>query len=93
MLNKINNSRYHNDNEQAQRTAKEQLKIILANKSKLQGLRNGKKLYVSAVGMSKIPKLTDNQLSYVDVIYEKTMGACGLPSFNATFKPKKRKYT
>ena len=35
-------------------------------------------------------KFSDNQLSYIDGLYEKTMNGLGLPSFKPTFRPKKR---
>ena len=38
---------------------------------------------------SQTEPFTDNQKSYIDVIYEKTMKALNLPYFSVTYKPKR----
>ncbi len=35
-------------------------------------------------------KFSNNQLSYIDGLYEKTMKGLGLPSYQSTYRPKKR---
>ena len=93
MLDRINNTRFLNDNEQAQRAAKEQLKFIIANSQHLTKVRGGDNYLKTANDfMLMREKFTPNQLSLVDVIYEKTMKGLGFESFNSTFKPKKKHF-
>jgi hypothetical protein len=90
-LNKVNNSRFASDKDQAQRGAIEQLKIILSNKTKLLKVRNGEKLLVIASSFSRSKvAYTPKQLSFIDSIYEKTMQGAGFESFSPTFKPKRK---
>jgi len=87
-LDRINTTKYLNDKQQAQRSAREQLKFILANSEKLLRAKNGKKYLTVAVSFAQCKdELTSKQCSYVDVIYEATMGAAGYDSFKATYKP------
>lgn len=90
-LNKITGTSFSNDNEQAQRGAREQLKIILANRAKLLNTRNGKKLLAVANSFNKNKSsFSPKQLSFIDSIYEKTMQGAGFESFSPTFKPKRK---
>lgn len=90
-LNRGTGTRFANDMDQAQRGAKEQLKIILSNKTKLLNTRNGKKLLEVAVSFSKSKvAFSPKQLSFIDSIYEKTMQGAGFESFSPTFKPKRK---
>lgn len=90
-LNKVKDSGFSSDMDQAQRGAKEQLKIILANKAKLLNTRNGKKLLAVANSFSKSRvAYSPKQLSFIDSIYEKTMQGAGFESFSPTFKPKRK---
>lgn len=90
-LNKVNNSRFASDNDQAQRGAKQQLNFVLANKAKLLKVRNGEKLLAVAnsFNRSKVA-FSPKQLSFIDAIYEKTMQGAGFESFSPTFKPKRK---
>jgi len=85
---KVNDCRFLNDNSQAQRAAREQLKIITMNLSKLEKIRNAAK-YIQAVQDFNATKInfTPKQLSFIDVIYEKTMKGAGFESFAVTYKP------
>lgn len=81
----------HSDKEYAQRAAKDYMEFIMTNLKQLDNLKNGKKLKEDAISLSKVEgNYTDPQLSYIDVLYEKIMKGFGLPSFSATYKPKKR---
>jgi hypothetical protein len=87
---RINTARYLNDNSQAQRTAREQLKFILANGQYLLKVRGGEKYFEDAKDFIKMKdNFTEPQLSFIDVIYEKTMKGLGFESYSSTFKPKK----
>lgn len=91
MLQRISDSRFISDKEQAQRSAREQLKIIVANADKLLMLRGGKKLSDIAFDFYKQKEnFTNKQLSFIDSIYERTMEAAGFESFAATYKPRRR---
>ncbi|MBS3945294.1 MAG: hypothetical protein KGZ42_07345 [Melioribacter sp.] len=92
-LDRISDCRFASDKVQAQRSAREQLKFILVNKEKLLRAKNGKKYLIVAISFDQIKEdLTPNQLSYVDSIYEMTMGAAGYESFKPTYKPNKRTF-
>ena len=70
--------------ELAQRSAKYQLEIIMANLNSLGNVRGGDKLVTAARGFNAIiqrkEKLTPNQLSFVESIYEKVFEAKGFES-------------
>lgn len=90
-LGRVPGTGFASDKDQAQRGAKEQLKIILANKTKLLKTRNGEKLLAVANSFSKSrTAFTPKQLSFIDSIYEKTMQGAGFESFSPTFKPRKK---
>lgn len=88
MLTKRPPTIFLNDNDQAQRSARAQLEFIINNKEKLSRIRNGEKYKTVAAAFfnSKEP-FTPKQLSYIDVIYEKTFQAAGYEAFQATYKP------
>lgn len=89
-LDRVNTTRFMNDNDQAQRSARSQLDFIIANKESLYKVFNGHKKYESARFMSLIKeKYTPKQLSYIDSIYEDVMKGAGFGSFKATYKPRR----
>jgi hypothetical protein len=91
-LTKVTDCRFLNDNASAQRGAREQLKFILANGDKLLRLSNGKKYLITAKEFQNMKEnFTPNQMSFIDGIYEKTMGVCGFDFFKVTFKPNKKR--
>lgn len=90
-LDRINTGRYSSDKNQAQTSARAQLKIIMANKEKLLRVKNGKKFLTVAVSFDGCKEdFTPKQLSYIDTIYEKVMEGAGFESFKATYKPNKK---
>lgn len=90
-LDRISDCRFASDKELAQRTAREQLKFILANKEKLLGAKNGKKYLTVAISFDQIKEdLTPNQLSYVDSIYEKVWNSAGFPAVNLHVDKKRK---
>jgi hypothetical protein len=92
-LTKVNDCRFASDKGQAQRSAREQLKFIMANREKLLRIFNGRKLMMTADGFNEFKEpFTDNQLSYIDAIYERTMKACGFDSFTPTYKPSRKRF-
>lgn len=93
-LDKINTTRYHSDKAQAERAAREQLKIILEAKNRkyFDKVRGGGKYLSAASSMAKQAEpFTPNQLSYIDAIMEKLWEGAGYDSFKATYKPDTRK--
>ncbi|MHB8871647.1 MAG: hypothetical protein ACYC5G_04295 [Candidatus Doudnabacteria bacterium] len=90
-LDRINTTRFLNDNSQAQRSAREQLKFILAKGDKLLRIMNGRKYLMTAEDFAaNKDEFSPKQLSYIDSIYEKTWKATGFDSFTATYKPTKK---
>lgn len=91
-LRRINNGpQQHDDNPLAQRSAREYLQFILANGEYLLKVRGGKKYLADAKDIAaQVEDFTPNQLSYIDVLYEKTMKGWGEESFSATYRPKRR---
>lgn len=78
-----NQNVYASDKDHAQNTAKEQLKIILANKEHLLKARDGKTLSFIAEDFSKSQEpFTPKQLSFIDSIYEKTMKGAGFEAYS-----------
>ncbi|MEW6507208.1 MAG: hypothetical protein AB1432_05625 [Bacteroidota bacterium] len=89
-LDRILDCKFINDNDQAQRSAREQLKFIVANKDKLNNVRNGNSYKIAAISLNRCKEnFTPKQLSYIDNIYEKVMKGAGYESFSANYKPKK----
>lgn len=85
MLRKINTEKYHSDKGQAQRTAREQLKFIQSNLKAFESVASQKNIEAFnsfAKQFFKKVAFSDNQLSYIDVLYEKTMEGLGLPSYS-----------
>jgi len=88
-LDRLNNSKFMSDKGQAQRSAREQLKFIIANKDKLMRIINGKNLIISAESLNNYQdNFTPKQLSFIDSIYEKTMKGFGFESYQTTYRPK-----
>lgn len=90
-LDRINNTQFHNDRAQAERSGKAQLGFITQNHSALLKVRNGQELLKKIRNFQNQDfPLTDNQLSEIDRIYEKVMQGLGLPSYSGTYKPGKK---
>jgi hypothetical protein len=74
-------TRYYSGKEQQQRSAREKLKFILANKKHLLNVKGGENKYSAAINFNNMKELfTDNQLSFIDGIYESTMKGAGFES-------------
>ncbi len=75
---------FERNHAQAQRSAREQLRIILANADKLKRAKKGAQMLEAATSFEDIlargGRLTPNQLSYVDGIYEQVMKCAGFDS-------------
>lgn len=84
---------FFRNHEQAQNTAREQLKIICANLSKLTG-KTGAKMKEAARSFRSMvernEKFTPNQLSYIDGIYEKVMAGAGFDAVSVHVDKKKK---
>lgn len=79
------NSRFDHGQQVAQTSAYKQLQILRGNLNKLRRLRKGAD-YVKAVNdfwriLENGGKLTPNQMSYIDGMYEKMWGAAGFESY------------
>ncbi len=78
----------------AQRTAKEQIKFVMANLKYLDKLRNGSNLCNTARQFSNFiergVRLSPNQLSFVDGLYEKVFKAAGYGSVNLHVDKKRK---
>ena len=76
-------ARFERNHEQAQRSAKDQLKFIEANIERLAG-PGDKGRALAVVNFSAMAAngetFTPNQLSYIDGLYERVMQNAGLPS-------------
>lgn len=90
----MSNRGFDHGQELAQRTAKEQIKFVIANLKYLQRLRNGSNLINTAhqfKGMTERNiRLTPNQLSFVDGLYEKVFKAAGYDSVNLHIDKKRK---
>lgn len=90
-LTRVNDCRFVNDKEQAQRSAREQLKIIMANKEKLLSVRNGQRHLLAAIQFSETKEeFTPNQLAYIENIYEKIWKGAGFESVDRHIDKKKK---
>jgi hypothetical protein len=77
-VDRVPQNRYFSGKDQQQRSAREKLKFILANKKYLLKVRNGSKLAYDAEDISKQKHdFTEGQLSYIDGIYEKVWKGYG----------------
>lgn len=80
--------------ELAQKTAKVQLEFIAANYDKLGRLKNGERLVEAAKQFNQFieagVKLTPNQISFCDSIYEKVFKAAGFESCGLHIDKKKK---
>lgn len=78
----------------AQKTAQGQIEFVMANLASLRKVDKTGKHEKAAKQFNAIiksgRKLTPNQLSYVDGIYEKTMKGAGFPSIGLKIDAKKR---
>ena len=90
-LGNINAGALHSDKESSQRLIKATMEFIMDNIEFLDNVRNGKKYREDAISLNKQDyPFTSNQLSYIDNIYEKVMKGMGFPSYQSTYKPKRR---
>lgn len=80
--------------EQAQKSAKAQLEVIMANLHHLSKVRNGNDLCNTArrfnERVNKNEKLSPNELSFVEGIYEKMWKGAGFGSCNLHIDKKRR---
>jgi hypothetical protein len=85
---------FERNHEQAQRSAREQLRIILANTPALRYVKGGGALAKAAREMdSQIRNgrpLTPKQMSFIDSIYEKTMRGAGFEAAPVHVDKKRR---
>lgn len=85
---------FDHGNETAQKTAKIQLEMILSNKHHLIKVRNGAKYFNTASQLNELLKrgikLTPNQLSLVDGIYERIWKGAGFESCDLHVDKKKK---
>jgi len=74
-------SKFEKNHAQAQRSAREQLKFILANKRALLSVKNGARKYDVALQLSTwLDKFTETEMSRIDALYESTMKGMGFES-------------
>lgn len=89
-----NITHFDHGQEQAQRSAEEKLKIIMSNLEHLEKVRKGKEYCEKARQFNdfvqKGIKLSPNQLSFVDGLYEKMMKGAGYESCNLHIDKKRR---
>lgn len=87
-LNRISSGKQqYNDREGAQRRARDYIKFIYQNRKFLDKLRNGSTYKSAAENLFvQHAPYTDKQLSYIDVLYEKTMKGAGFPAAETTYK-------
>lgn len=89
---------FQHNHEQAQRSAREQLKFIIENKDDLRRVREGGRMLEAAESFTnKIRsggRLTPAQMSYIDGMYEKIFKAAGYESVSVHVdkKPKGLRY-
>ena len=85
---------FEKNTDQAQRSAKEQLRFVLANERHLLKVRNGqKKLEDGKEFMALIERgvpLSPNQLSYADGIYEAVWRGAGREAVNLHIDKKRK---
>lgn len=85
--------RFDRGHEIAQRSAKEQLDLIMKDRYVLLNVRGGREKMEAAEqfhqAIQRGEKLTPNQLSFVDAIYEAMWRGKGFDSARSTFKPRK----
>jgi len=93
-MRRMDSTSYDRGVELAQRTAKEQLKIVVVNIESLYKVRGGDKLVSAAKSFYAITerneKLTPNQISFVDNIYEKLFASKGFESCNLHIDKKRK---
>jgi hypothetical protein len=77
-VDRLKSDRYSSDKDYAQRSTREKLKFILANKKHLSKVRRGTEMYLAADSMSRQQEpFTPGQMRYVEGIYEKVMDGAG----------------
>lgn len=93
-MRRMDSTSYDRGVDLAQRTAKEQLNIVIANISSLTKVRGGQKLIDAARSFHSIvqreEKLTPNQISFVDNIYERLMASKGFESCSLHIDKKRK---
>jgi hypothetical protein len=87
-------SYFSHGQEQAQKSAKIQLEMIMSNLTHLSKVRNGVNLCDKARQFNDLVKrgvkLSPNQLSFIDSIYEKMWKGAGFESHNLHIDKKKK---
>ena len=90
-LKRVNTGMFDKGKEQAQRSARANLEVILTNKKWLLKVRNGARLLEAAESMNRQKEdFTPNQMSYIEGIYEKTMSGAGFDSCNLYIDRKRK---
>ena len=89
-LDRLPQTRFFSGKDQQQRSARANLDIIMKNLNALAGLRKGQKLIDAAKSMNaQKEKFTENQISYIEGIYEKVFLAKDYESCNVHHDRKK----
>lgn len=93
MLNRLNNSRFHNDNEYVKRRTQELMKFILNSPLTMEKTKKGKEYLILVENISKqdINELTPKQISCIENAYELCMKLAGFPATSVKHDIK-RKY-
>jgi len=93
-MRRMDSTSFDHGQEQAQKSAKSQLEIIMANISALARVRGGEKLIKAAREFNSIvqrnEKLTANQLSFCENIYEKIWASKGFEACNLHIDKKRK---
>ena len=90
--------RWLSNADQAQRSARELVKFVCEHLQHLRKVDRGRRMEIAVTRFQGIleagEKLTPNQLSYVDAIYEKTMQGANMPSVPAhrDLRPKRLRF-
>lgn len=93
-MRRMDSTRFDHGQEQAQKSAKAMLEIIIANLKHLSKVRNGSDLCSKAklfnIKVSRNEKLSPNELSFVEGIYEKMWKGAGFESCNLHIDKKRK---
>ena len=93
MLSRADNARFHSDKEQSQRSAEQTIRLIYDKYEYFVRVASDKEvnafIQFRTMIRNKEP-FTDNQKSYIDVLYETLMKGMGFDYFRTTYKPKRK---
>lgn len=83
-LNKINNTRFHQDKDYMLRSRKDLMKFILNSPKTMNKTKKGTEMYllISNLNKQSIETLTQKQLNLIENAYELLMKLSGLPANN-----------